>query len=94
MWGHVTSAVGWTTSKVRSAATSKPVAGIAAGTVALQASVVPALNVVGFTSVGPAAGTFAATCMSTYAGAVPAGMAICLSKAGPTMTEPIRLDPT
>lgn len=91
MWGHVKSAVDWTTSKARSAATSKPVAGVAAGTVAVQAAVVPALNLVGFTSSGPAAGSFAATCMSTYAGAVPAGKATCYYNAGATIKKAIGL---
>lgn len=51
----------------------KDVAGVAVGTVAVQAAVVPALNLVGFTSIGPAASSWAAYSISLYAGAVPAG---------------------
>ncbi len=47
----------------------KDVAGVAVGTVAVQAAVVPTLN----TSIGPAASSWAAYSMSLYAGAVPAG---------------------
>lgn len=52
---------------------SKDAAGVAVGTAAVQASVVPALNWFGWSSIGPVAGTYASSLMAGYAGAVPAG---------------------
>lgn len=53
-------------------AKSKDIAGVTVGSFAAHAAVIPTLNVVGFTSVGPAAGSWAAAWMSMYAGATPA----------------------
>lgn len=53
--------------------TSRDAAVVATGTVAANAAVVPALGCIGFTAVGPAAGTVAASWMSLYGGAVSAG---------------------
>ncbi len=52
---------------------SRDTAVVTTGTVAANAAVVPALGCVGFTAVGPAAGSLAAGWMSMYGGAVSAG---------------------
>lgn len=54
-------------------AKSKDIAGVAAASVAAQAAVVPALNIVGFKAAGIAAGSWAASCMSWYGALTPAG---------------------
>jgi len=51
----------------------RDIAVVTTGTVAANAVVVPALGCVGFTAVGPAAGSLAAGWMSMYGGAVSAG---------------------
>ena len=51
----------------------KDAAGVAVGTAAVQASVVPTLNWFGWSSIGPVAGSYASSLMAGYAGAVPAG---------------------
>ena len=51
---------------------SRDTAVVTTGTVAANAAVVPALGCVGFTAVGPAAGSLAAGWMSMYGGAVSA----------------------
>ena len=53
---------------------SKDAAGVTAVAIGAKAAVLPALNWVGFSSIGPTAGSFAASLMSAYGAAVPAGV--------------------
>ena len=51
----------------------KDLVGVAAGTAAEKASVVPTLNYFGWSAIGPVANSYAASFMAMYGGAVPAG---------------------
>lgn len=59
---------------------SKDLAGVAVGSVALQAGTVPLINLAGISSTGPAAASWAAYAMSLYGGAVPAGTSRVLTR--------------
>ena len=67
-------AVSWVAAPAITKVKNNPdIAVVTTGTVAANAAVVPVLSCVGFTAVGPAAGSLAAGWTSTYGGAVSAG---------------------